>query len=176
MGNILDHDQHFAVRLNTIPKESKDSDHSDNDEVKVVNEFDDCSPPHDMVQAPAEKLYIYLFSLAIYDSKKIIEKDIRRRRAQITERREREAAMEAKQDKVAASSIKPNDAVRMLGNWFCEHDKQPANQNKRLDALEEAQAKLGTSTAKEDITIKLNPTDSDITSEAGKQAEDNWLY
>ena len=174
MVNILN--QHSPVRLTTLPKESKDSDHSGNDEVKVVNEFDYCSPPDYIVQPPTSKLLISLFTLAIYDSKKIIEKDIRRRRAQITERREREAAMEAKQDKVAASSIKPNDAVRMLGDRFCEQDKQLANQSKRLDAWEAAQAKLGTSTAKEDITIKLNPTDSDITSEAGKQAEDNWLY
>ena len=60
----------------------------------------------------------------------------------------------------------------MLGDRSCEQDKQLANQNKRLDALEEAQAKLGTSTAKEDIVIKSKLTDSDITSEADKQAED----
>ena len=50
--NILD--QHFAVRLTTLPKESKDSDHShcDHDEVKVVNEFDYCSPPDYIVQPP----------------------------------------------------------------------------------------------------------------------------
>ena len=58
----------------------------------------------------------------------------------------------------------------MLGDRL--QDKQLANQSKRLDALEEAQAKSGTSTAKEDIAIKSKLTDSDITSEAGKPTED----
>ena len=105
-----------------------------------------------------------MYFLAISDSKKIIDKDTRRRRAQITERRTKEAAMKAKQDKVdvAASSIEPNDAVCMLGNQFCEQDKQLANQSKRLDALtlEEAQAKSGTFTDKDHV-------DSDILADFG---------
>ena len=38
-----------------------------------------------MVQPPTEKLSIYLFPLASYDSKKIVDKDIRREQAQVTE-------------------------------------------------------------------------------------------
>jgi hypothetical protein len=170
--NILD--QHFAVQLKAMPVQEKEIDNGDSEDSKLMIEFEDLSSPNDMVQPSTEKLSIFLFSLAIYDSKKMIDKDIRNRRAQITERRTKEAAMKAKRDRVdiAASSIKPSDAVRMLGDRFGEQDMQLANQSKRLDALEDAQVKLGTSIAKTAATDVLTLIDVEKTSEVGNKADD----
>ena len=123
--------------------------------MKMGNEFYEPSPPEERVQPMPEKLSIFLFSAAIYDSKKLIDKDNRKRRAQITERRVQAAAMKAKNDQVdiEASSIKPSDATRMLSDRFRQQDVQLATQNSRITALQESQVKLRNSIARESTTV-----------------------
>jgi len=168
--NILD--QHFAVQLKVLPPAGKNIDDNDDDGMKMGNEFDEPSSSEEIVQPMTEKLSIFLFSAAIYDSKKLIDKDIRKRRAQITDRRLQAAAMKAKQDQVdvKASSIKPSDATRMLSDRFRQQDVQLAAQNSRLTALEESQVKLRNSTAKESTTVISETMIVDTC--AGKQDDD----
>ena len=118
--NILD--QHFAVQLKILPPAGIDIEDDEDNEIRMGNEFCEYYDPdlsnETKKQLMNEKLSIFLFSAAIYESKRLIDKDIRKRRAQITHIRLQDAAVKTKQDMVdiKASSIKPNDATRMLGD------------------------------------------------------------
>ena len=153
MVNILD--QHFTVQLKALPPPGKDIERDDDDEMNTGTEFEEPASSEDIVQPSTEKLSIFLFSAAIYDSKRLIDKDIRNRQAQITERRLQAAAMKTKQDQVdiRASSIKPSDATRMLGDRFRQQEELLAQQNSRLTALEDSQVKLGNSTTKASTAV-----------------------
>lgn len=169
--NILD--QHFAVQLKAMPPAGKNMDDNDDDELRATgNEFDESPSTSENVQPTTEKLSIFLFSAAVYDSKRKIDKDIRHRRAQIAERRSQAALIQAKQGQVniAASSIKPSDATKMLGDRFRQQDEQLAMQNNRLTALEKSQAKSGNSSAQTSAIPISEPMSVDTN--AGKLADD----
>ena len=106
LNNILN--PHFAVLLKALPTQGTDLDDDAPDDLQRGGEFDERPRPGDVVQQTVKKLSIFLSSLAIYvrfyDSKKLIGKEIRKRRAQITALVERQAEMRTKQQMVDMSA------------------------------------------------------------------------
>jgi hypothetical protein len=176
--NILD--QHFAVQLKIMPPAGIDIEDDEDNEIRMGNEFCEYHDPdlsnETKKQPMNEKLSIFLFSAAIYESKRLIDKDIRKRRAQITHIRLQDAAVKTKQDMVdiKASSIKPNDATRMLGDRSWQQDEELSAQSSRLDALKGSQAKLGLPADKVSTAARLDSTSESMIVEtsAGKQDDD----
>ena len=176
--NILD--QHFAVQLKILPPAGIDIEDDEDNEIRMGNEFCEYYDPdlsnETKKQLMNEKLSIFLFSAAIYESKRLIDKDIRKRRAQITHIRLQDAAVKTKQDMVdiKASSIKPNDATRMLGDRSWQQDEELSAQSSRLDALEGSQAKLGIPADKVSTAARSDSTSESMIAEtsAGKQDDD----
>jgi len=126
--NILD--QHFAVKGKRI--EIAESPESGAEDEAVELRADSRSSP-DITQFELFKMSAYLFSAAIEDSRKMVDKDIRNRRAQITADKEKAALKKAVQREVdlRADAIKPSDAVITLSQRFAMLDA-------RIDEMQKA--------------------------------------
>jgi hypothetical protein len=121
--NILD--QHFAVKCITEEPEA-----ISDDDVPVELKTASRSNP-DETNFLLVKMSTCLFSLAVNDSRRMIDKDIRTRRTQIISAKEREAKKKAVQQEVdmRADTIKPTDAVITLSHRFAKIEA-------RLDELQ----------------------------------------
>lgn len=149
--NILD--QHFAVKCITeepeaiseddIPVELKTASRSNPDETKFQ----------------LVKMSTCLFSLAVNDSRRMIDKDIRTRRTQIISAKEREAKKKAVQHEVdmRADAIKPTDAVITLSQRFAKLEA-------RLDELQ-----AGTKAPTSDAAGMAAPAEESIEDEDEEQ-------
>ena len=155
--NILD--QHFVVKgqdINTPTSPSGLSDADDEDEAIELKDASQSNP-----EIPKFHLYTmstYLYAAAINDSKTLVDKDIRKRRTQITEAKEKAAKIKALQREVnlRADAIKPSDAVLTLSQRF-------ATLHARVDTLQAAQSKIEsqTTTATAQTTVVVNGDDGD---------------
>ena len=126
--NILD--QHFVVKGNDIetPMNTSDAEDAEDDAVELK---DDAVELKDMPKFQLYTMSTYLYAAAIHESKALVDKDIRKRRTQITEAKEEAAKLKALQREVdlRADAIKPSDAVLTLGQRF-------AAINARVDKLQ----------------------------------------
>uniref|UniRef100_A0A7S0MI93 Uncharacterized protein n=1 Tax=Cryptomonas curvata TaxID=233186 RepID=A0A7S0MI93_9CRYP len=146
--NILD--QHFAVKGQRIEvSESPEPGAADEDEAVELRADPRSSP--EITQFELFKMSTYLFSVAVDDSRKMVDKDIRNRRAQITSDKEKAANKKAVQHEVdlRADAIKPKDAVITLSQRFAMLDA-------RIDELKKAQT--GTE-AQAPTTAAAQPTE-----------------
>ena len=127
--NILD--QHFAVKGKLI--EASEST-PDDEEVAIELRKTPRSDP-DKARFELFKMSAYLFSMAVNDSRRMVDKDIRNRRAQITAANEKAAREKAVQREVdiRADAVKPTDAVETLSQKF-------EQLHARIDELQRAQA------------------------------------
>ena len=127
--NILD--QHFAVKGKLI--EASESALDDEDVAIELR-----NPPRsdpDKAQFELFTMSAFLFTMAVNDSRRMVDKDIRHRRAQITaanEKAARERAVQRDVD-IRADAIKPTDAVETLSQKF-------AQLHARIDELQRARA------------------------------------
>jgi hypothetical protein len=133
--NILD--QHFTVRGQRIEAPESATPDADDEDETAVEFTTKVQSNSEQAQFEMFKISAYLFSAAISDSRREVNKDIRRRRAQITEAKEKAAQLKAKQTMVdvTADAIKPTDALMTLGRRFDII-------NGRIDALQSNQASI----------------------------------
>ena len=133
--NILD--QHFVVKGQNIETPTRTSDDEDDDEGDddALELKDTPRSKPDIPKFQFFTISTYLYAAAINDSKKLVDMDIRKRRAHITAAKEKAAKEKALQREVdiRADAIKPSDAVMTLGRRF-------AAINARLDELQESTA------------------------------------
>ncbi len=111
--NILD--QHLTVKCIIEEPESISEDADEPVELRAASRSNPDETKFQLV-----KMSTYLFSLAVNDSRRMIDKDIRTRRTQIVAAKEKEAKKKAIQHEVdlRADAIKPTDPVMTLGQRF----------------------------------------------------------
>ena len=142
--NILD--QHFVVKGQDIETPMRISDADGEDEEDDAVELKDT--PQSKPEIQKFQLYTmstYLYAAAINDSKTLVDKDIRKRRTQITDAKEKAAKLKALQREVdlRADAIKPSDAVLTLSQRF-------AAINTRFDKLQATTAQTMEATNDDD--------------------------
>jgi hypothetical protein len=113
--NILD--QHFALKCIIEEQESISEDADEPVELRAGSRSNSDETKFQLV-----KMSTCLFSLAVNNSRRMIDKDIRTHRTQIISAREKEAKKKAIQHKVdmRADAIKPTDAVMTLSQRFAK--------------------------------------------------------
>ena len=119
LKNILD--QHFTVRSITNTTVGQDRD----DESE---EFQDALPNSSSTRYLIWPMSTWLYNAAIHDSKKAVDIEIRKRRAQKILAEAETAQIRARQALVdiRADAVRPEDAAKMLGDRFRQIDREVA--------------------------------------------------
>ena len=121
LKNLLD--QHFAVRSINTADTSKQSRGDE------PQEFHDAAPSDGSTRYLTWPMSTWLYNAAIHDSKKEVDIEIRKRRAQKIKAAAEAAQIRARQAMVdlRADAARPEDAAKMLGERFRQIDQEVAN-------------------------------------------------
>ncbi len=114
-------DQHFTVRSITNTTVGRDRD----DESE---EFREALPTSSSTRYLIWPMSTWLYNAAMHDSKKAVDIEIRKRRAQKILAEAEAAQIRAQQALVdiRADAVRPEDAAKMLGDRFRQIDKEMA--------------------------------------------------
>ena len=158
LHNILD--QHFAVRT---AKNAEQEDEADTDE------FRNAQSASDSTRFEIWPMSTWLYNAAIHDSKKDVDVEIRKRRAQIIKAAADEATKRARQATVnlRADAARPEDAAKILGQRFKDTDQKIIALDQGLASIAVAEnanatesAPAATRTRRTDLGLRTSAQDS----------------
>ena len=127
--NILD--QHFTVRS------INNADTAEQDKEDESTEFSEVAPPDGSTRYIMWPMSTWLYNAAIHDSKKAVDIEIRRRRAQKIKSAAEAKQIQARQTLVdlRADAAKPEDAAKLLGQRFKQIDQEVASIKDGMEAI-----------------------------------------